>query len=53
MNKDLRDFLAQLIGTIAMTLAPVVFTTFVTVPYALERHPGDLPRADAVAQHMT
>lgn len=55
MHADLRDFLARFIGTVAMTLVPVVLTAFLSIPISLGRHPGDPPRdADApAAAHMT
>ena len=54
MNADLRDFLARLAGTIAMTLVPVVLIAFLSMPLSLGHHPGE-PRlhAGAPAAHMT
>jgi hypothetical protein len=43
----------RLIGTIALALAPVVFTTFVSMPLALQRHPGEPAQVGAPLQHMT
>lgn len=54
MHTDLHDFLSRLAGTIALTLVPVVFTAFVSLPLSLNRHPGEVATASApVAQHMT
>ena len=54
MHTDLHDFLARLAGTIALTLVPVVFTAFVSLPISLSRHPGEAASAAvAVARHMT
>ena len=54
MHADLRDFLARFIGTVAMTLVPVVLIAFLSMPISLGRHPGDPPRhAEAPAAHMT
>ncbi len=54
MNADLRDFLARLAGTVAMTLVPVVLIAFLSMPTSLGRHPGESrPDAGAPAAHMT
>ena len=54
MQTDLRDFLARLARTIAMTLVPVALITFVTMPASLHHHfgqPADV--VEAAPQHMT
>lgn len=51
MQADLRTFLSQLAGTIAMALVPVVLIAFMSMPMALQRHPGEA--AAAPAAHMT
>jgi hypothetical protein len=55
MNADLRHFLQRLAGVVLVTLAPVVFTSFVSMPLSLERHPGELAQAspDAPQRHMS
>ena len=53
MHSDLRHFLTQLIGLVAMALVPVVLTAFLTIPFNLGRHPGDAPPEGPVARHMT
>jgi hypothetical protein len=53
MHIELRAFLARLTGTILMALAPVVFTAFVTMPLALNRHPGEVTQLEAPPAHMT
>lgn len=54
MNTDLREFLARLAGTVAITLVPVVLIAFLSMPLSLGRHPGEpLPVANAPAAHMT
>lgn len=54
MHADLHEFLARLAGAVAMTLVPVVFVAFVSMPLSLNRHPGELPvAANAPAAHMT
>lgn len=41
MQVDLREFLVQFLGTVTMTLLPVVFVAFVSMPLSLNRHPGE------------
>lgn len=53
MDTDLHHFIARFIGTVALAVAPVVFTAFVTLPLALNRHPGEVAQIDAPLQHMT
>ena len=55
MHTDLRNFVARFAGVVLMTLMPIAFITFVSVPLNLNRHPGDLaPLTSApLAQHMT
>lgn len=54
MNADLRDFLARLAGTVAMTLVPAVLIAFLSMPLSLGHHPGEPPLdAGAPAANMT
>ena len=54
MNKDLAIFAAQMARTIVMALVPVILTAFVSMPLALERHPGEVASAGPlVEKHMT
>jgi hypothetical protein len=54
MNAHLRLFAAQWLGVALMTLAPVVLVTFLTVPMALGRHPGEpAPNGEPTQWHMT
>jgi hypothetical protein len=53
MHADLRQFLSRFIGTIVLALAPVVFTAFVSMPWSLNRHPGELAQVNAPPRHMT
>lgn len=54
MNANLRNFLARLAGTVAMTLVPVVLIAFLSMPLSLGHHPGEpLLDAGAPAAHMT
>lgn len=54
MHTELRDFLSRFIGTVGMTLVPVVLVAFVSMPLSLSRHPGEAMLAMAAAPaHMT
>jgi hypothetical protein len=54
MQTDLHDFLARIARTIAMTLLPVAFIAFVTMPASLHHHIGTPANMVEVApQHMT
>ncbi|WP_158218443.1 hypothetical protein [Roseateles puraquae] len=53
MHPELRSFLARFIGTVLLTLIPVIFMTFVSMPLSLNRHPGEPVRTDLPLRHMT
>lgn len=55
MNTDLKNFLHPIARTIAATLFFVFTVAFLSVPYALERDPGDplLSSHQAEPRHMT
>ncbi len=55
MHTQLQSFLRRYLGVVAITLAPVIFTAFASIPFNLERHPGEVATAqpDAPARHMT
>lgn len=44
MHKDLREFVTQYLHVVLFTLAPVILTTFFSLPYWLEK------RIDTVAK---
>ncbi len=52
MHTELRRFVSHLVGTVALAAAAVVLTAFVSIPYSLERYPGE-PVADSAQRHMT
>ncbi len=52
MHPQLKSFLVQWLRVALVTLVPVVFTAFVSLPLALGGHPGEA-RPAAAAQHMT
>ncbi|MCX7238952.1 MAG: hypothetical protein NTU86_00765 [Burkholderiales bacterium] len=47
------DFIRHYLGTVAAALLPVVFTAFLSIPYALSGHPGDARAADPVVESHT
>lgn len=54
MQADLREFLSRFIGTVLMTLVPVVFIAFLAVPMSLGGHPGESAQDPGVPPaHLT
>ncbi|HJV97066.1 MAG TPA: hypothetical protein VJ608_13555 [Albitalea sp.] len=54
MNTDLQHFLHRFVGVVAITLLPIVFTAFVSMPLSLSRHPGEVAsQGVTLAQHMS
>jgi hypothetical protein len=54
MHTELRSFIKQFIGVVAITLVPVILIAFISLPLNLNRHPGDVePHSAVPAQHMT
>lgn len=55
MNADLRNFLQPITQVVAATLFAVFSVAFVSVPFVLEQHPGDLhlPSQQTGSRHMT
>ncbi len=54
MHVDLREFVTRFAATVVMTLVPVVFIAFVSMPLSLGRHPGEAaPAASLWLAHMT
>jgi hypothetical protein len=54
MQTDLHDFLARMARAITMTLVPVAFIAFVTMPASLHHHIGKPTTVVEIApQHMT
>jgi hypothetical protein len=54
MQPDLRDFLARIVRTIAMTLLPLAYIAILTMPASLHHHFGPPANGVEVApQHMT
>ncbi len=52
MNTDLKAFVFQWLRIALMTLMPVAFTAFATMPYTMGGHPGEL-RVQQINAHMT
>jgi hypothetical protein len=53
MHPELRRFLSRFIGTVVLTLIPVIFIAFVSMPISLNRHPGEPAPAGLPMRHMT
>jgi hypothetical protein len=55
MHTQLQSFLRRYLGVVVITLAPVIFTAFVSIPFNLERHPGEVAAAqqEAPVRHMS
>lgn len=53
MHPELRRFLSHFIGTIVLTLIPVIFIAFVSMPISLNRHPGEPATTNLPFRHMT
>ncbi|HET7525319.1 MAG TPA: hypothetical protein VFK10_05185 [Burkholderiaceae bacterium] len=54
MDADLKDFAVQWLRVAAMGILPVILTAFVSIPLALERHPGEtVVSAERIQRHMT
>lgn len=54
MNQDLKTFAFSVFRVVLATLLSVAALAFVTMPYALGHHPGDVGYAVPVAfSHMT
>ena len=54
MQHDLREFLSRFVGTVVITLLPVVLIAFLSMPLSLGRHPGEVPlESSAPSAHMT
>jgi hypothetical protein len=54
MQTDRHDFPARIVGTIIMTLIPVLMIAFVTMPASLHHHLSVSTKlAETAPQHMT
>ena len=54
MDQDLKAFPLQWLRVAVMTLVPVVFVAFVSIPYTLGGEPDDaVVRAAPADRHMT
>lgn len=53
MQVDLRELLSRLVAVVALTLIPVVFIAFLSVPSSLHHHVGNPPNdRNAPVAHM-
>jgi hypothetical protein len=54
MDSSLSKFVSQFLGVVLATLVPVILMAFVSIPYSLGGHPGDVRTAESrTSQHMT
>jgi hypothetical protein len=54
MDSSLRLFISQYLGVVAAALAPVILMAFLSIPFTLGGHPGEVRVvANASSQHMT
>ncbi len=53
MHPELHRFVSRFIGTVLMTLIPVIFIAFASMPISLNRHPGEPAPLDLPPRHMT
>lgn len=53
MHPELHRFIARFIGTVILTLLPVIFIAFVSMPINLNRHPGEAAPVGLPLRHMT
>ncbi len=54
MVTPLRMFVSQFVGVVAAALTPVAVVAFLSIPFTLGGHPGELRPADTpAARHMT
>lgn len=54
MNPHIKSFIANVLMAVLPTLLLVATTAFVSIPYSLGHHPGDVPaQGIATAQHLT
>lgn len=54
MQKDLQNFLVRIVKTITMTIFPVMFIAFITLPASLHHHIGTPDMSvEPTPQHMS
>lgn len=53
MHPDLRQFVANFLGTVALALIVVVLTLFVSLPMNMVRAPADAVGPAAPERHLT
>lgn len=53
MDHNLLAFIRQFVGVVAAALAPVVLVSFLSMPYTLAGHPGEVQSPAGAARHMT
>ncbi len=54
MHPSLRQFARQYLAVVVAALLPVILTAFLSIPFNLGGHPGDVRAIDApMTRHMT
>ena len=54
VHTSLRQFARQYLAVVVAALLPVILTAFLSIPFNLGGHPGDVRAVDAaVLRHMT
>ncbi len=54
MNPHIKSFLANVLVAVLPALLLVATTAFISIPYTLGHHPGDLPaQGAATSRHLT
>ena len=54
MHQDLKNFVVLYLRVVVLTLVPLVLTAFMSIPYSLGGHPGEItPRSSIANLHMT
>ena len=54
MNIHIKAFIANVLVAVLPTLLLVATTAFISIPYSLGHHPGDLPTQGTVTfRHLT
>ncbi len=54
MGTSLRVLISQFVGVVVAALVPVILTAFLSMPFILGGHPGEIRSTDALlGQHMS
>lgn len=54
MDTSLRIFISQFVGAVAVASAPAILVAFLSIPFTLGGHPGEMRPTDVlVGLHLT